>query len=152
VPNRPDGSKTGGRGPRKPESGKPQGLTKNEKLVWQTLSGAKEPLKAYEILDQLKEAGVRAPMTIYRALTGLEEKGVIHKLDGMNAFVLCNHAGPHEVQAFLVCNNCATVAEIDMDAVGSGVAPAVRRAGFDMHSARLEVRGLCESCVENGRN
>ena len=58
----------------------PDGLTKNESLVWSTLSGVTEPMKAYEILDQLKSDGVRAPMTVYRALDGLEQKGLIHKL------------------------------------------------------------------------
>jgi len=126
---------------------RPAGLTKNEKLVWDALAACNEPKKAYEILDMLKEKGVRAPMTVYRALDGLVAKGVIHKLDGLNSFVLCNHEGPHEVQAFLVCENCTTVTEIDIDPASVGVAPAVRRAGFDMHTARLEVRGVCDGCA-----
>ncbi|MEX0646095.1 MAG: Fur family transcriptional regulator [Parvularculaceae bacterium] len=125
---------------------KPAGLTKNERLVWDALSDGHEPLKAYEILDMLKGKGVRAPMTVYRALDGLEDKGIVHKLDGLNSFVRCTHGGPHEVQAFLVCEVCSTVKEIEIDAVAAGVAPAVRRAGFDMHLARLEVRGVCDGC------
>ncbi|MEQ8935554.1 MAG: hypothetical protein RIE56_07165, partial [Amphiplicatus sp.] len=42
---------------------RPAGLTKNEKLVWDVLADGADPLKAYEILDLLKEKGVRAPMT-----------------------------------------------------------------------------------------
>ena len=128
---------------------RPAGLTRNEKLVWDALADADEPLKAYEILDSLKDKGVRAPMTVYRALDGLEDKGVIHKLDGLNSFVLCNHEGPHEVQAFLVCETCATVKEVDIDAVAAGVSFAGRRAGFDMRTARLEVRGICDGCAES---
>lgn len=135
--------------PRADETKKrPAGLTKNERLVWDVLAASDEPLKAYEILDMLKEKGVRAPMTIYRALDGLEGKGVIHKLDGLNAFVLCNHEGPHEVQAFLVCDRCTTVKEVEIDAVSAGFAPAVRRTGFAMRTARLEVRGFCGGCGE----
>lgn len=134
--------------PSKPETkARPAGLTKNEKLLWEVLSTQNTPLKAYEILDLLKEKGVRAPMTVYRALDGLEEKGVIHKLDAMKAFVRCNHDAPHEVQAFLVCEICKTVKEIEIDAVATGIAPIVRRAGFDMHTARLEVRGVCDNCI-----
>lgn len=132
------------------DSGKPHrhsgGLTKNETLVWDILAAARGPLKAYEILDMLKDQGVRAPMTVYRALDGLEAKGVVHKLDKLNAYVRCNHEGPHEVQAFLVCEICQEAKEIEMDAVATGVAPVVRRAGFDMHTARLEVRGVCDNC------
>lgn len=126
---------------------RPSGLTKNEKLVWDALAGSAEPKKAYEILDMLKEKGVRAPMTVYRALDGLESKGVIHKLDGYNSFVLCNHEGPHQVQAFLVCENCTTVIEVDLDAASVSVAPVVKQEGFDMHTARLEVRGICGDCA-----
>ncbi len=125
---------------------RPAGLTKNEKLLWDVLSSRDGPLKAYEILDLLKEKGVRAPMTVYRALDGLEGKGIIHKLDAMKAFVRCNHEAPHEVQAFLVCEICSFVKEIEIDAVATGIAPIVRRAGFDMHVARLEVRGVCDNC------
>ncbi|MEQ1929397.1 MAG: Fur family transcriptional regulator [Parvularculaceae bacterium] len=126
--------------------GRPAGLTKNEKLLWDVLSTQDGPLKAYEILDLLKEKGVRAPMTVYRALDGLEAKGVIHKLDAMKAFVRCNHEQPHEVQAFLVCEICSFVKEIEIDAMATGIAPIVRRAGFDLHVARLEVRGVCDNC------
>ena len=125
---------------------RPSGLTKNERLVWDVLAASRDPLKAYEILDVLKEQGVRAPMTIYRALDGLEEKGVIHKLDGLNAFMLCNHEGPHEVQAFLVCEKCTQVTEVEIDSASAGFTPAVRRTGFAMRTARLEVRGYCGGC------
>jgi Fur family transcriptional regulator, zinc uptake regulator len=127
---------------------RPAGLAKNEKLVWDALAGATEPLKAYEILDGLKEHGVRAPMTVYRALDGLEAKGHVHKLDGLNAYVLCNHEGPHAVQTFLVCEGCSTVTELEMIAVEANITPAVRAAEFDMNTARLEIKGTCVSCAE----
>jgi Fur family zinc uptake transcriptional regulator len=126
----------------------PDGLTKNESLVWSTLSGVTEPMKAYEILDQLKSDGVRAPMTVYRALDGLEQKGLIHKLEAQNAFVVCKHEGPHEVQVFLVCESCASVKEIDIDALEPIVGHELRRIGFRMTTARLEVRGVCAACPD----
>ena len=126
----------------------PKGLSKNEILVWDALEGASEPLKAYEILDKLKSAGVRAPMTVYRALDGLEAKGHIHKLEGLNAFVLCNHeGGPHNVQTFLVCETCSAVKELEVVAVEADIMPAVKAAQFDMHTARLEIKGACSECA-----
>jgi len=125
----------------------PDGLTKNEALVWDTLISGDEPLKAYEILDNLKEKGVRAPMTVYRALDGLEQKGHIHKLEGINSFVLCNHNGPHSIQAFLICDDCASAEEIEVETVESNLAPVFRRSGFKMATARLEVRGQCSNCI-----
>ena len=126
----------------------PAGLAKNEKLVWDALAATDEPLKAYEILDNLKEKGVRAPMTVYRALDGLEAKGHIHKLDGLNAFLLCNHDGPHMVQTFLVCDDCSTVKELEVVAVEADIKPAVRAVDFNMHTARLEIKGTCVACSE----
>lgn len=128
----------------------PPGLTKNESLVWETLSEAGGPLKAYEILDRLKEKGVRAPMTVYRALEGLEQKGFIHKLEGINAFVPCKHEGPHEVQVFLVCENCASATEVELDIIEGNLRPLLRRSAFKMKTARLEARGLCNSCQAPG--
>lgn len=130
-----------------PERGRPGGLSKNEKLVWEVLAASVDPLKAYEILHKLNERGVRAPMTVYRALSGLQTKGHIHKIDGMNAFVLCNHEGPHLVETFLVCENCETVMELEVVAVEADILPAVRAANFDMHTARLEIKGNCNSCA-----
>jgi len=122
-------------------------LTKNEKFVWEALRESPEPLKAYEILDRLKEKGVRAPMTVYRALDGLEEKGIIHKLDGINAFVLCNHEAPHSVQTFMVCNDCGAVDEVAFDAtIKNDIAPLVQAQGFHMEMARLEIKGQCQNC------
>ncbi len=121
-------------------------LTRNENLVWDALSEAGGPLKAYEILDRLKGKGVRAPMTVYRALEGLEQKGFIHKLEGINAFFPCQHEGPHEVQVFLVCESCASAKEVELDAIEANLRPLLRRASFKMTTARLEARGLCQNC------
>ncbi|HNR75773.1 MAG TPA: Fur family transcriptional regulator [Parvularculaceae bacterium] len=129
-----------------PNGREPQGLTRNEMLVWETLTEAESPLKAYEILDKLKDKGVRAPMTVYRALEGLEQKGYIHKLEGINAFVTCKHEGPHEVQVFLVCESCASANEVELDIIESNLRPLLRRSSFQMKTARLEARGLCRNC------
>lgn len=125
-------------------------LTRNESLVWDAMADAGGPLKAYEILDRLKGKGVRAPMTVYRALEGLEQKGFIHKLEGINAFVPCKHEGPHEVQVFLVCENCGSAREVELESVVAELRPLLRRASFKMKTARLEARGLCQNCQTLG--
>ena len=45
-----------------------QALTKNQSLVLKALRKAKQPVGAYEILDQLREHGLKAPLQIYRTL------------------------------------------------------------------------------------
>lgn len=126
-------------------------LTRNEQLVLDVLEQADGPMKAYELLAALKDKGVRAPMTVYRALDRLEARGRIHKLDGINAFVLCNHDHPHPIQVFLICTQCSKAEEISeqgvqgvdwtiVNALGSG-------AGFEPSSTRVEIRGLCVGCA-----
>ncbi|MEO0697013.1 MAG: transcriptional repressor [Pseudomonadota bacterium] len=127
----------------------PEGLGKNELLVWETLSHNDKPMKAYEILDDLKSKGVRAPMTVYRALDSLTHRGFIHKLEGRNAFVICSHGGPHEVEAFLLCDKCDKVSEISTDGLDIFAAPDVRGADFQVMNAKLEIRGICSECKKS---
>jgi Fur family transcriptional regulator, zinc uptake regulator len=128
-------------------------LTKNELLVFEALKESDGPMKAYDVLDVLKSHGVRAPMTVYRALEGLEEKGIVHKLDALNAFVLCSHDHPHQVQSFLVCSECGMVQEISPELreapqVEDKILGVVRATGFQMREARLEIKGVCQNCTD----
>ena len=132
-------------------AGRSTALTRNEAMVLGTLKTADGPLKAYELLAQLKTRGVKAPMTVYRALDRLEGRGLVHKLDGLGAFVVCNHDAPHAAQTFLVCDGCAGVAELpasqDTDAMDpSRLRNMAADSGFVMESARLEIRGRCRDC------
>lgn len=126
-------------------------LTKNERLVLDVLSDAQGAMKAYELLAALKDHGIKAPMTVYRALDRLEEKGVIHKLDAMNAFVLCNHDHPHRVQTFLVCSSCNKVEELEERGITSLEWSTIKSLAspnaFKAQSARIELRGVCGDCA-----
>lgn len=125
-------------------------LTRNEQLVLSALDSAKEPLKAYELLAALKDQGVKAPMTVYRALDRLKEKGLVHKLNAMNAFVMCNHATPHPMQMFLICPRCNKVEELEEQRVTRLDWPRLKavaeRQGFAAASAQIEIRGICKDC------
>ena len=56
-------------------------LTKNQKIVFNLLQNAGDPLKAYSILESLKREGLKSPLQIYRALDKLVELGKIHKIE-----------------------------------------------------------------------
>lgn len=126
-------------------------LTRNERLVLSVLSASKGAMKAYELLSSLKDHGVKAPMTVYRALDRLEEKGLIHKLDAVNAFVVCNHDTPHPVQTFSICSVCNKVEELEETGprhldwrTVQGLADPRR---FSTDSVRVELRGICADCA-----
>ena len=64
-----------------------QSLTKNQKLVLESLKSASKPQTAYSLLGQLNEHGLKAPPQVYRALEKLQKLGLIHKLESINSYV-----------------------------------------------------------------
>lgn len=104
-------------------------LTRNQGLVLSVLEGAGQPLSAYGILDRLRDEGLKAPLQVYRALDKLVEVGRVHRLESMNAFVVCchsNHGHIHpRVTAFEICDTCGQVSEFHDEAFG-GHAAGVR--------------------------
>jgi Fur family transcriptional regulator, zinc uptake regulator len=70
-------------------------LTPTRRRVLEMVLAADGPVKAYDLLDQLKaEQPGAAPPTVYRALEFLLENHFIHRLETLNAFVSCFH--PHD--------------------------------------------------------
>jgi Fur family zinc uptake transcriptional regulator len=124
-------------------------LTKNDRLVLAALEHAGGPLKAYDLLERLKGQGIGAPMTVYRALDRLQKQGLVHKLDGLGAFMVCEHGEPHEVETFLICKECDAVSEIQepMSAFHDGAHRLSQDHGFQAELIRVEIRGVCSNCA-----
>lgn len=123
-------------------------LTKNDRLVLNALEEAGGPLKAYDLLERLKGQGIGAPMTVYRALDRLQKQGLVHKLDGLGAFMVCKHGYPHDLEVFLICTKCDAVEEVfEPD---EGIRELVKRGadthGYTVDHIRVEVRGICPAC------
>ncbi|MEO1309719.1 MAG: Fur family transcriptional regulator [Pseudomonadota bacterium] len=123
-------------------------LTRNEERVLAALAGAERPQKAYDLLETLKPQGVKAPMTVYRALDGLTEKGLVHKIDALNAYIVCesDHAHDHASQIFVICRNCGDAREVDDCGVEARVKDVAEANAFALADARLEISGLCAAC------
>ncbi|RLQ88421.1 Fur family transcriptional regulator [Notoacmeibacter ruber] len=126
-------------------------LTRNQRLVLETLREEGTPLTAYNLLDRLREDGLRAPPQIYRALDKLLDTGMVHRLDRLNAFVSCNHnhCGGHGV-LFAVCDECGEVEELNVGNLDAAVQEATKPIGFSASSLFGEVRGLCQRCKPGG--
>lgn len=123
-------------------------LTEHRKQVLSILAADHKPLGAYEILESFKLTdGTRpAPAIIYRALDFLMQHGLVHKIERLNAFTVCTHAGvAHQVQ-FLICTNCQTVAEIADPAIDAALIKGALSVGFTITSPIVEVEGLCPNC------
>ncbi|MBX4335168.1 Fur family transcriptional regulator [Bartonella raoultii] len=124
-------------------------LTRNQTLVLNTLKNAKGPLSAYAILDHLRDEGFRAPLQVYRALEKLVQLKRIHRLESVNAFMVCSHPEncQHELTTFTICENCGKVSEIQNQAILSSLQQMVQAVDFQAHKSTLEVRGVCKKCI-----
>lgn len=124
-------------------------LTKNQKLVFGSLSEAAGPLTAYAILDLLRDAGFRAPLQVYRALDKLVEYGLVHRLESLNAFVACSHKGcsGHGTAAFAICEKCGLVSEFSPDEAIGCLEKWTEGAGFQLSRTTIELRGTCRACA-----
>ncbi|MEP3049300.1 MAG: Fur family transcriptional regulator [Roseibium sp.] len=132
-------------------SGTHTDLTKNQSLVFTSLSEASGPLTAYAILDQLREHGFRAPLQVYRALEKLVEFGMVHRLESLNAFVACRHKGcaDHKTAAFAICENCGDVSEFSPDEAMALLSDWTRENGFQLSRTTIELRGQCQDCADS---
>lgn len=123
-------------------------LTRNEDLVFGVLSQSVAPLGAYSILDALRAEGLRSALQVYRALEKLIGRGLVHRVESLNAYLLCAHHShePHPA-AFAICDKCGEVTEFREAAVERKLDAWARRHGFHRHASNVELRGLCGSCA-----
>ena len=105
---------------------------------------------AYEVLSHLDASGFGAqPPVAYRALDFLVKHGFAHKVEAMNAYVACSHPGAQHVPAFLICRQCSTVQETQIEPMQNGLGDAAHDAGFAIERAVVEAQGLCPLCQQS---
>ena len=123
-------------------------LTSNQQKVLEALRNARAPLSAYGILERLQESSIRAPLQVYRALEKLIDRGLVHRLESLNAFIVCDHQGDHSRHpvAFAICDACGGVEEFVDPSVEKGLSRWSKGHAFEAKRVTVELRGLCESC------
>jgi Fur family zinc uptake transcriptional regulator len=131
-----------------PESQADRKLTRNQSLVFETLSKADGPLSAYDILDRLRDKGFRAPLQVYRALDKLLELGLVHRLESLNAFIACAHPDceGHGTMAFAICESCGQVEEFSDAAITRHLQDWAGHENFRLNRTIIELRGRCAAC------
>lgn len=125
-------------------------LTPIRRRVLELIVVADTPVKAYDLLDQLKaERPNAAPPTIYRALDFLLAHHFIHRIETLNAFVSCMHPDhPHEGK-FLICNRCHQVVELEDRGLNAQLSKAAKSEGFTPSHQVLEIYGCCDDCQDS---
>lgn len=124
-------------------------FTKVREQVFLLLAKHKGAVGAYDLLAQLKEIDAAAkPATIYRALDFLSKQGFVHKIESINAFVMCHHFGDcnHPVQ-LLICDQCGHVEEIQSNNFDLALRSMADASGFTISHQIVEAHGNCKACI-----
>ncbi len=123
-------------------------LTPIREQVFLLLAKHKGAIGAYDLLAELKESDPAAkPATIYRALDFLNKQGLVHKIESINAFVLCHHFSDcnHPVQ-LLICDKCGNVEEIQSNNFDLILRSMADSSGFTISHQIIEAHGECKTC------
>jgi Fur family zinc uptake transcriptional regulator len=114
-------------------------------LIW----NQHRPIKAYDLLDQLKTEDASAkPPTVYRTLDFLLEHGLVHRINRMNAFIGCNHPNQHDTCYFMICSECGEVEECCTPELKTAILSAASSKGFIANNISVEIEGICARCQQ----
>ncbi len=116
----------------------------NETIVLETLKAAHRPMSAYAVLEQLHGTRIRAAVQVYRALDKLMQNNLVHRLESLNAFVICDCAHGGSSPGFMLCICCGDVKEFD--AGKTVLAVQGQLSNFKVQNPSLELKGLCADC------
>jgi Fur family zinc uptake transcriptional regulator len=123
-------------------------LLTNHQQVLRALQAAKGPMTAYEVLDAVRRNGISGPPTVYRALTRLIDEGLVHRLESINAYVVCIEPEHRHAQAvFTICRDCGRVEELAGAKLMRLLHKTAAKQGFRVETATVELRGICAACV-----
>ena len=113
------------------------------------LKNQNKPLTAYEILEMMREQGIRAATTVYRALDKLSAKGLVHRIESLNAWMVCCGSHKNKIPVFEICNDCGDVKEHLDQKLTDNIKNLSFKTGFKANNPVLEIHGLCGSCSTN---
>ena len=119
-------------------------LNVNDQKVLKVLAELDKPMSAYDILHAVQGTAVKAPTQVYRSLEKLMGSGHVHRIETLNAFVVCGCKHVDAAPGFFVCKGCGDVTEFDSrEAMG---ALATLTPGYRVDRISVELSGSCPSC------
>ena len=120
-------------------------LTPIRKRVLELLLGAEGPVKAYDLLAELKPGpGAAQPPTVYRALDFLVSTGLAHQVESLNAYTACIHGEEAGAPVLFICEKCGSVQEHHCH-----IDPKHIPEGFQMTRSVVEHYGVCAQCAQS---
>ncbi len=125
-------------------------LTRLRADVLSILEKARKPMKAYDVLAQLRKIRPNAePPTVYRVLDFLKNKDVIHEITNQHTYFVCqgdNSEHEHPTTLLLICSECNNVAEEQATSLSKSLLPLAKKYQFKPTGSTIELVGLCQQC------
>lgn len=122
-------------------------LTPLRKKVLLIVTNTKQPLTAYQVLDELRKENPKAQvMSVYRVLDYLIKHHLIHRIENLNAFMPCCHLAMQHLSQWLICEICGDTQEFTSPIFNQGVIVVEKQTGFSVTTSTIELLGLCQSC------
>jgi len=122
-------------------------LTKPRLEVLKIVAASSKPLGAYKILEKLgKVIQSPKPPTAYRAIEFWQKKGFIHRIESLNAYVVCQAGHRHSGGQFLICDDCGTAIETHINDLQETLKDCAANNTFTPSSLNVEIHGLCDQC------
>lgn len=125
-------------------------FTDPRQFVLEIIASASKPITAYDILARLGEKlDNPKPPTAYRAIEFLTEHHFIHRIESMNAYMVCQTDHRHEGSQFMICDDCGTVTEAHLCHLPPSLEAKTKSEGFHLSSWNVELHGTCKSCAHH---
>jgi len=127
-------------------------LTEKRRKIFDIIIKIQKPISAYEIVDQYNELySTPIPvMSVYRILKFLCNVNLVHKLDSINQYILCEHIScdhEHLNAQFLICDDCKNTEEVVLkESIHKQLTDDIAQTGFKLNHLQFELHGLCSSC------
>lgn len=128
-------------------------MTRGRRLILQLVLARPGVVKAYDLLNDLKKLRGKAdPPTVYRALEFFVEHGLMHRVEGMNGFVLCRHFCHAHESILLCCEKCHRVEELPLVEGFASIKELCARYNFSLNSTLIMLNGYCQQCDVDEEN
>jgi len=126
-----------------------QRYTSGRRAIVELLVTAGHPVSIADIAESLPDL---PRSSAYRHLVDLQAAGLVRRVTANDEFTRYELAEDlTEHHHHLLCINCGKVTDVTLPAdfeqqLGTAIAKLARAAGFQPHSHRLDVLGLCAAC------
>ena len=108
-------------------------------------------MTAYEILESLGQyLDKPKPPTAYRAIDFWVEHGFIHRIESLNAYILCQEGHHHDGSQFMICDDCGDVTEAHLCHLPNGLKDKAMHKNFKVNHWSVELHGQCAKCNAHG--